>query len=368
MTSGLQTNGQNPAVLVDLRWAQGRPAGTGAYTRDLAVALSQHLPVLGLVKPGAALSEVPFPIAILPAKPKGRFDAEQTLLARRTGAWLISISRVPALLIPEQAISMILDLTPLLYGHTHPAIRVALERLTYPVAARAGTIVTLSNTSARDLMLHLSIPAGKLCTVRPGVSAMAEPAPPERLGELGITGKFVLAVGTLEPRKNLSLLVELFARRLQDLPLQLVFAGNLGWKYARLLQQMAPLQQSGKLVHLGYVSEAEKALLYQRAVCLAFPSFYEGFGLPILEAMVQGTPVIVSSAPACVEVAGSAGIIVDPRDIDGWADAISSLYRGGNLRAELGRAGQERARQFSWQQSILPLVERLKSSETAVAA
>lgn len=185
---------------------------------------------------------------------------------------------------------------------------------------------------------------------------------------MGIRGDYVLAVGTLEPRKNLKVLVEAFASRLKGQPLQLVIAGGLGWKYRPLLQEMAPLQRDGTVLHLGYVSEADKVLLLRHAMCLAYPSLYEGFGLPILEAMVQGIPVVVSNAPACLEVIGSAGMVLDPHDSAEWAEAIMRLWRDPQLRARLGESGQARSQQFSWQRSIMPLVERLQGGAMAAAA
>jgi len=369
VTTGRRLAGNTAAqVLVDLRWAQGQPAGTGVYIREMAVALSRHLTVRGLVKAGPR-PELPFVVDVLPDGPKFRFDVLESVVARRSGLPLITISRIPVLLAREQTIPIVLDLTPLLFPQTHPTVRGALERLTYPVAARADTIITLSQTSRRDLIQRLSIPERKICVVFPGTSSVEHEAlPPKRLQELGIRGDYVLAVGTLEPRKNLSTLIDAFSSKLADLPLQLVVAGGLGWKYRPLLAQMAPLERTGRLVHLGYVTEAKKSLLYRHAVCLAYPSLYEGFGLPILEAMTHGAPVVVSSAPACVEVAGEAGITVDPRDTAGWADAIARLVRDRALREELRRSGKERAKQFSWQRSIMPLVDRLSTGERTAAA
>lgn len=356
------------SVLVDLRWSQGQPAGPGRYILDLAVTLSKHLPVRGLARPGGGLS-VPFEVTVLSDVPNFRFDLLESVLARRTGLPLISLSRLPILLAREQAIPIIFDLSPLILPQTHPALRGFFERQTYPVAARARNIVTISETSRTDLMRRLSIPARKICVVRPGRPAVSpRTAGVERLKELGIRGDYVLSVGTLEPRKNLSILIEAFATRLADVPVQLVVAGGLGWKYGPILQQMLSLQRDGRLVYLGYVSEQDKALLYRNAVCLAYPSLYEGFGLPILEAMTYGTAAIVSNAPACKEVIGPAGIVLDPKDSAAWAEAIGRLWRDPGLRANLGRSGQERSRQFTWERSVLPLVERLGQKEAAAAA
>jgi glycosyltransferase involved in cell wall biosynthesis len=131
---------------------------------------------------------------------------------------------------------------------------------------------------------------------------------------------------------------------------------------------MRPLQQTGKLRYLGYVEEADKALLYRHALCLAYPSLYEGFGLPILEALAYGLPTLVSSAPACLEVVGSAGVVLDPQDSLAWAKAIRQLWQEPARRTEMGRRGLERSQQFTWEASIQPLVERLGAEGLPAAA
>lgn len=356
------------SVLVDLRWSQGQPTGIGVYTRELAVALSKHMTVRGLAKPGDR-PPVPFEVTVLPNVPNFRFDLLESFMAQRMGWPLITLSRLPILLAHQHAIPMVHDVIPLILPRTQPTLRCFLERKSYPVLKLARTIITVSETSRRDLMQLLSIPADKICVVYDGPPPLHEPVGGvERLMDLGIRGDYVLAVGTLEPRKNLAILIEAFAGPLKDLPLQLVVAGGLGWKYGPILKSMDRLQRDGRLRYLGYVSEADKSLLYRRAVCLAVPSLYEGFGLPILEAMMHGTPAVVSSAPACVEVIGSAGVVLDPRDSAAWGRAIEELWRNPEKRSESGRRGQERARQFTWQRSIAPLLPRLGSTEPAVAA
>ena len=355
------------SVLVDLRWSQGQPAGIGLYMRDLAIALNERLPVRGLVRPGSR-PPLPFDVTVLSDLPNFRFDLMESILARQTGLPLISLSRLPVLLARQQALPMIFDLSPLVVAWTHPTLRGLFERRTYPVAASAKTIITISETSRNDLVERLRVPARKIIVVPPGRPPLREPvAGVERLRALGIRGDYVLTVGTLEPRKNLAVLVEAFTSGLHDLPLQLVVAGGLGWKHRPIVEQMAALRQSGRLVYLGYVSEDDKALLYRHAVCLVYPSLYEGFGLPILEAITYGTAAVVSSAQACQEVIGGAGIVLDPMDSGAWAGAIERLTRDPTRRSELGQAGRARSREFTWQRSIVPLAQFLGRREAAAA-
>lgn len=356
------------AVLVDLRLSQGRPTGIGVYTRELAIALSRHLEVRGLTRPGDPLS-LPFETTVIPEVGRWGFDLIESMLARRLQVPLISLSRIPVLFARAQAIPMVHDVVPLILPETVQPSRVFLERVSYPWLHRARMIITGSESSRLDLVRHLRLAAEKICVVYDGPPPVLQPrAGVERLRELGIGADFVLAVGTLEPRKNLPRLVDAFERHLSGLPLQLVVAGGLGWKYGPILRAMERLSAAGTLVRLGYVSDQDKALLYRRALCLAFPSLYEGFGLPILEAMSYGLPVIVSSAPACREVIGQAGLVLDPADSGAWAEAITGLWQNPARRAELTELGRERSRQFTWERSIEPLLRRLAAGMPAAAA
>lgn len=165
-------------------------------------------------------------------------------------------------------------------------------------------------------------------------------------------GPYILAVGALAPHKNIPRLIAAFgevvrAERTSDL--RLVITGAKGWGYEPIFEQLTALgPDRDRVMFTGYVDDADLAPLYSGALAFAFPSYYEGFGLPPLEAMQCGTPVVASSAASLPEVVGDAGVLVDPHDGDALADALLTIYRDGDLRSELSRRGLARAREFTW--------------------
>jgi glycosyltransferase involved in cell wall biosynthesis len=202
------------------------------------------------------------------------------------------------------------------------------SRLCVPRVARAARLViAVSEHTKRELVDLLRTPEEKIRVVPNGVADVFGPNGPAE------TGDYVLAVGTLEPRKNLARLAE--ATRLLGVDLRI--AGGSGWGRVELGEVgVRPL---------GRVSDEELARLYRGARCLAYPSLYEGFGIPIVEAMASGTPVVTSRGGATEEVAGGAGVLVDPLDPASIAAGIEEAVA---RREELVRAGLDRAREFSW--------------------
>ncbi|HWW75222.1 MAG TPA: glycosyltransferase family 1 protein [Pyrinomonadaceae bacterium] len=169
-------------------------------------------------------------------------------------------------------------------------------------------------------------------------------------------GPYVLSINTLEPRKNIGHLVRCFARLVREerLPdLSLVLVGARGWlddKIMETVESQGAVRE--RLVVTGYVADEDLAALYSGALCFAFPSFYEGFGLPALEAMQCGVPVITSNTSSLPEVVGDAGITLDPEDADGLCDGILQIYRSASLRESMSRKSLERSGHFSWEKCV----------------
>jgi glycosyltransferase involved in cell wall biosynthesis len=165
-------------------------------------------------------------------------------------------------------------------------------------------------------------------------------------------GRYVLSVCTLEPRKNLAHLIRCFAQLIEQeklTDLHLVLVGNLGWKYESIFAELTSAQGlRDRIIITGFVGDDDMAALYSGSLFFAYPSFYEGFGLPPLEAMQCGTPVITSNTSSLPEVVGDAGIMVDPQDGDALCQAMLKLASDANLRAAMSQKSLQQATQFSW--------------------
>ncbi len=167
----------------------------------------------------------------------------------------------------------------------------------------------------------------------------------------GLAQEYLLFVGTLQPRKNLERIVHAFERicgRSDLAETQLVLAGKRGWLYETLFSQVARAGLQGRVVFPGYVADEDLGALLSGATAFVFPSLYEGFGIPVLEAGGCGVPVITSNTSSLPEVAGDAALLVDPHDVDAIADAMYRLVTDESLRAELARRGLENVKRFSW--------------------
>jgi glycosyltransferase involved in cell wall biosynthesis len=261
------------------------------------------------------------------------------------------------LLMPCPSVLTVLDLTvvkhPEWFDHRwfyHYTTR------TLPVlASRADRIVTISECSKRDLMDHYGLPAEKIVIVPPAVDHRLFHAThhPESVRDakarFGIDRKYVLSVGTLEPRKNLVRLVESFALlTAQADDCLLVVVGEKGWQYDEIFRTVRALGLEDTVRFLGFVPEAELPLLYGGAELFVYPSLYEGFGVPILEAMASGCPVVCSNRSSMPEVVGDAGLMVDPEDPEAIAQAMRQVLSDSTLAKTLRGRGLERAQHFRW--------------------
>ncbi len=222
------------------------------------------------------------------------------------------------------------------------------ERAAHIVAAEAVRVLVPSDATARDLTEFYGVEAERITVTPLGAELPPAPDPGKArrlLGQLGVRGPFLLAVGTLEPRKNLLRLVAAFAEAAAELPEHhLVVAGPAGWG-----ESLRPEAVPPRVLLAGPVDEATLHGLYEAADLLAYPSTYEGFGLPVVEAMLHGTPVLTSDRSSLPEVAGDAALLVDPFDEHAIAKGLMELASDGALRERLIAAGRARAAGFTWQ-------------------
>ncbi len=218
---------------------------------------------------------------------------------------------------------------------------------------RARRIIAISQNTRRDLVTLLGLPAERIDVVTPGVAPQFRPLPPDQVAAFrrarGLPERFVLYVGTLQPRKNLITLLEAFARLTPGV--KLVLAGGKGWMFAEVFARVQALGLENDVLFPGYVPDEELPLWYNAATVFVYPSLYEGFGMPPLEALACGTPAVVSNVSALPEAVGDAGVLVRPDDVDEWAQALRRLLDDAALRAELGARGRAHAARFSWERA-----------------
>jgi len=270
---------------------------------------------------------------------------------------------------PRRSVVTIHDLGYLYYPEAHRLLdRLYLDLSTRYNAHAAAHLIADSSATKRDLTERYGTEPDKITVVYPGYDQTTfQPVRDEKVIEAvkaryDIAGNYVLFVGTLQPRKNLIRLTEAFSNLQYPISnIQLVMAGKKGWLYEKIFQQVEELGLERRVVFTGYVVEGDLPALLSGARLFVFPSLYEGFGLPVLEAMACGTPVVCSSASSLPEVAGDAAVLLDPLDVEGLAAAMERVLHDEELRAELIERGFEQARKFSWERCARETLEVLEN-------
>jgi len=234
-------------------------------------------------------------------------------------------------------------------------------RITVRRSAReAAHVIALSEHARQDIVETYGLAPEKVTAIPLAAADHFRPiSDDEELQRVrqtyGIVGEYILSVGAIQPRKNLSRLIDAYSRLRRATPEgnlpKLVLAGKCAWLYEETLRTIRELQVSDSVILTGYVPDSDLPGLYSGALCFVYPSYFEGFGLPPLEAMKCGAPVIVGNQTSLPEVVGDAGLLVDPFDADAIAGAIDRVIRDSNLRAELGRKGLARAQLFDWRET-----------------
>jgi glycosyltransferase involved in cell wall biosynthesis len=257
---------------------------------------------------------------------------------------------------PVPTVVTIHDTSLTMYPRFHPARRVLLNRpLMYLAARQADAVITVSESAKRDITRVYRLPAERVHVVHEAAAPCFRPVTDAREHSrvrqaYGLGDRIILYVGTIEPRKNLPLLIEAFAnrRRAGDLRHQLVCAGPYGWLCRDIARRVEELGICDAVRFTGYVPVSDLPVLYTLAEMFVFPSLYEGFGLPVIEAMACGTPVITGPVPALAEVTGGAVAQVPDLHADALGELIVRLSRDESQRAALRASGFQRAAGFSW--------------------
>lgn len=374
-------------VCLDLSPTAHRRAGLGTYAGELASALHSledtadltlfyNDPAHTLPLP-SSLSSLPchsIPLATKPWRLLAAFSQQLNLGLDR---WLpeCDIFHATEHLLPRlkrcKTVLTVHDLIFALFPEYHlPLNKWFLNRFMPVFVRRADAIITVSECSKRDLINLYAVLPERITVVYEGVDKRFHTDPgPEALTGLrqryALPERFILYVGTIEPRKNLTTLLEAFKQfqvmhsdlKLETFNLKLVIAGRPGWLYQPTFDRIKALGLEDNVRLLGYVPDDDLPALYRAAEVFVFPSLYEGFGLPPLEAMACGTPVICSNASSLPEVVGDAGMLVEPSDVEAWTAALAHLLADAGLRAELGWRGRRQAIQFTWRETAQRTLE-----------
>jgi glycosyltransferase involved in cell wall biosynthesis len=376
MNSQATTSGEKgkPRLGIDVTSAVTQRAGIGRYTRELVQALVKY--------------DNAFEYVLFSAKPKKptaiplRINEKSQVQIRQapfSEQWLYRLWHRLRIPLPVQLITGQLDLfyspdfvLPPVQGDIPTVLTVHdlsfihypetftksltnyLNRVVPRSVHRASHILADSQATKDDLLTIWGVPDEKVSVIYSGVDRSFRPSrDKEKLAELRDkyelgTDPYILSVGTIQPRKNFRMLIRAFKSVAENYPHRLIIAGGKGWLYEETFQEVKTQGLENKVQFIGFVDDKDLPALYSEATLFAFPSLYEGFGLPILEAMACGVPVVISDASCMPEIAGEAALALAASGQDEWATGIQNLLEDPSRRMKMVAAGFLRARQFSW--------------------
>lgn len=276
------------------------------------------------------------------------------VLLREKVELLHSLAFVGPLLSPCPFIVTVYDLSFLLFPESfRPWNRFYLSFFTKLSVKKATRVVAISENTKKDLVKLTRVREEKVRVTYCGCDEVLKPLPPQEVEEFrrrkNLPRRFILFLGTFEPRKNLVRLLDAF-RKVKGEGVKLVLAGALGWGYEPVLLSIEKFGLKKDVLLPGFIPPEEKVYWYNAAEIFVYPSLYEGFGLPPLEAMACGTPVVASNAASLPEVVGDSGILVDPTDSEAIAEALLRLLTSSEERERFREKGLQRAEKFSWEQ------------------
>jgi len=256
-----------------------------------------------------------------------------------------------------RSIVTIFDLTFFIMPQVHEKSKVIYFRSRIPpTLKRADKIIAISEQTKSDIISLFKVPAEKIEVVYIGVGKQFSPSADSKALEwikikYGLPEKYILFVGTIEPRKNLINLVHAYARIKNKFAHGLVIAGKLGWGYAELFETVKKLNIDG-VFFTGFVPDEDMPLVYNGADVFVYPSFYEGFGIPVVEAMASGVPVVTSNVSSLAEIGAGAAVLVDPRQVEQISSAIEGILTDKSYAQGLVKMGLERAARFSQEKMV----------------
>jgi len=350
----------------------GKVGGTETYLhnllRNLAMIDRENEYIIFTNKENSGIFEISqgnFKEALCPIKATfrpARIFWEQFILPLQVSKYnidvLYSAGYTAPVIIPCSSVVTIHDMNYFYYPEDFSRLSALFLKVLVPIAAkRVDKIITVSNNSKKDIVKILKVPESKVCVTYEAGKIVSLPEEKVRGKKLEKDyrndKKFILTVSASHPHKNLPRLVEAYniLYKKYQIKHQLIMVGIKGRAHHLLTKSIKKLSLGERVKFIGWVSREDLSLLYLNADLFVFPSLFEGFGLPILEAMSCGVPVITSNYGAMAEVAGEAALLVDPYNIDEIAEAMYKVLTDKNLRENLIKKGLERAKQFSWEKT-----------------
>ena len=352
----------------DAQATRGRQSGLGFYTRNLLRELEQII--------AEPLRLKPYREELPAEKDFSTFDrlrwANWTLpgLAKRDKVDLLHVPAfAPPVFKPCPMVVTVPDIAGMLFPNQigRPSALYWGKWLPFTFK-KADRLIAISEHTKQDLVTHLGIKAEKIRVIYLSghenfSSSVSSEKVREAVSRIGIIGRYFLFVGTMEPRKNLGRILDAFKLVRSEIPdIQLVLVGSKQFAHGQYAEQLAKEHdlESSSVIAPGFLAQEDLNALYCGALGLLFPSLYEGFGIPILEAMASGCPVLTSSITSTPEVAGDAGILVDPYKIEEIARGIRDLAKDDVLCAQLRQQGFNQIKKFSWQKTARKTLEIYK--------
>lgn len=363
-------------IAIDIRDAGGEKTGKGFFTYGLVQSL------LNLDRSNQYLlysdkKECPFPLqdnfifkTIGEKGLRWHLSVLQDVKKTRPDIYFSPTSFIVPSIAPKwlKVVIVVHDLVAFLFPKNHAKKAVFIERLTLRKALKKSThVFVVSENTQNDLIEHFDFPKAQITEVpcAPHSIYLEEIDPKlsrDVLKKYNLPDKFILGVGTIEPRKNYTNLIKAFIVVKRKYPdLKLVIVGKKGWKFNEIDQLVKQHKLEQEVIFTGYVNDQDLHHIYHSAEVFVFPSIYEGFGIPPLEAMASGCPVIASNSSSLPEVIGDAGLLIDPKSSPKIADAIVSILETPQLRSTLIEKGFFRSRKFNWEKSAEIALAELNS-------
>lgn len=380
--SGLTTTSNSRARIgIDYTPAYEQGGGIGRYVRQLVAALARldEVNEYRLFVAGAAASALPpapgsnFHWAAAPVSPRNfarlwhrlHLPLPVELFCGQVDLYHATDFVLPPLLASTRSLLTVHDLSFVRVPETaSPRLKAYLDRVVPLSVRRADHVLADSQATKDDLVSLCAVPPHKITVLLSGVDSRFKPVnDPKKLANIRLKyalpeRPYILSVGTVQPRKNYGRLIEALARlRAAGRSIDLVIVGGRGWLEDPIYATIQRTALHDYVHFTGFADDDDLPALYSAAACVAIPSLYEGFGLPVLEAMACGTPVVTSDLSSLPEVAGDAALTVAPTDLDALTSALERLFDDEPLRATLIARGLERVKSFTWERAAQQLLE-----------